>query len=54
MIKYWENDNFNCFTERYDEYKSKKSKSEDSTHSNEENLKDIRSKGLPNIVTGIT
>ena len=48
--KYWENVNFNCFTESYDEYKSKNI-SEDSTDSYKENLKDIR-KNLRDIVIG--
>ena len=39
--KYWENVNFNCFTESYNEYKSK-NLGEDSTDSYEGNLKDIR------------
>ena len=48
--KYWENINFNCFTESYDEYKSKNI-SEDSTDSYKENLKDIP-KNLRDIVVG--
>ena len=47
--KYLENINFNCFTESYDEYKSR-NLSEDSTDSYEENLKDISKKILQNIV----
>ena len=49
--KYWENVNFNCFKESYDEYKSK-NLNEDSTDSYEENLEDIRKKNLRNILTG--
>ena len=48
--KYWENVNFNCFTENYDEYKSKNI-SQDSTDSYKENLKDIR-KNIRDIVIG--
>ena len=48
LSKYWENVNFNCFTESWDEYKSK-NLSEDSTDWYEENLKDIRKKNLRNI-----
>ena len=39
--KYWENVNFNCFTESYDECKSK-NLGEDSIDSYEENVKNIR------------
>ena len=49
--KYWENVNFKCFTESYDEHKSK-NLSERSTDSYEENVKDIRKKNLRNIVIG--
>ena len=48
--KYWENINFNFFTESYDECKSKNI-SEDSTDSYKENLKDIR-KNLRDIIIG--
>ena len=48
MIKYWDNVNFNCFTESYEEYKSKNL----SKDSYEENLKDIRKKNLRNIAIG--
>ena len=46
--KYWDNVNFNCFTESYEEYKSKNL----SKDSYEENLKDIRKKNLRNIAIG--
>ena len=46
--KYRKNVNFNCFTERYDEYKSK-NLNEDSTDSCEENLKTNRNRNLRNI-----
>ena len=42
---------FNCFTESYDEYKSK-NLGEESTDSYEESLKDIHKKNLRNIVIG--
>ena len=49
--KYWENVNFSCFRESYDEYKSK-NLSEDSTDSYEENLKDTRTKNPQNVFIG--
>ena len=48
--KYQENINFNCFTESYDEYKSK-NLFEDSTDSYEKIFKDIPKINLQNIVT---
>ena len=49
--KYWEKINFKCFTESYEECKSKNLR-EDSTDSYEESLMDIRKKNPRSIVIG--